>query len=50
MSTLDHIPGLTFHGRRGGVENAFRYGVDYLLIDPEDAGPLPALFSRNRAT
>ncbi len=49
MSTLDHIPGLTFHGRRGGVENAFRYGVDYLLIDPEDAGPFPALFSRNRA-
>jgi uncharacterized protein len=49
MTTLDHIPGLTFHGRRGGVENSFRYGVDYLMIDPEDTGRLPALFSRNRA-
>jgi uncharacterized protein len=43
----EHIRGVTFHGRKGAVENAFRYGVDYLLIDPEShAGP--ALFSRNR--
>ncbi len=49
MSTLDHIAGLTFHGRRGGVENSFRYGVDYILTDPEAAPRTPLLFSRNRA-
>ena len=31
---FDHVSGRTFHGRRGGVENAFSYGVDYVLIDP----------------
>ncbi|MCK0169001.1 DUF1365 domain-containing protein [Jannaschia sp. S6380] len=47
---LDHVPGLTFHGRKAeGVENAFRYGVDYVLLDPEDRGPFPRLFGRNRA-
>ncbi|MGB3555248.1 MAG: DUF1365 family protein, partial [Jannaschia sp.] len=44
-----HIPALTFHGRRSeGVTNAFRYGIDYVLIDPEARGPLPRLFARNR--
>lgn len=47
MSVLDHIEGQTFHGRRGGVENAFRYSIDYILIDPEAQPKLPALFSRN---
>ncbi|MDE4173394.1 DUF1365 domain-containing protein [Phaeobacter sp. PT47_59] len=43
----DHIAGHTTHARRGSIRNAFRYGVDYVLIDPEsDAGP--GLFSRNR--
>lgn len=46
---IDHIRGETFHGRRGALENAFRYGVDYLCLDPEAALPMPALFSRNRA-
>lgn len=46
---VDHIDGLTFHGRKGAVENAFRYTVDYVLLDAEDPVPqAPALFSRNR--
>ncbi|SFJ27561.1 DUF1365 domain-containing protein [Jannaschia pohangensis] len=45
----EHIRGTTFHGRQAeGVENAFRYGIDYVLIDPDDTGALPRLFSRNR--
>ncbi len=47
MSTVDHIAGETFHGRKGAVANSFRYGVDYLLLDPETATPRP-FFSRNR--
>ena len=43
----DHIAGTTTHARRGGLGHVFRYGVDYLLIDP-DARAGPALFSRNR--
>ncbi|MGB8624475.1 MAG: DUF1365 domain-containing protein [Paracoccaceae bacterium] len=45
--TLEHIAGHTYHARKGGVANAFRYKVDYLLIDPEVRHG-PALFSRNR--
>ncbi|MCC6007517.1 MAG: DUF1365 domain-containing protein [Rhodobacteraceae bacterium] len=46
----EHVAGHTFHGRRGVVSNAFRYRVDYVVIDPEDAAaPRPRLFSRNRA-
>jgi DUF1365 family protein len=48
MSRIDHIAGRTFHGRRGGVENAFSYSVDYILLNPETARG-PVLFSRNRA-
>jgi DUF1365 family protein len=44
---IDHIPGQTYHGRRGEIGNAFRYGVDYLLLDPE-AKPTQRFFSRNR--
>lgn len=47
--TLDLIRGQTFHGRSGDTENAFRYSVDYLLLDPDATGPLPWLMSRNRA-
>lgn len=43
----EHIAGTTTHARRGGIRNAFRYGVDYVLIDPE-ARRGPLLFSRNR--
>ncbi|MGB3277691.1 MAG: DUF1365 domain-containing protein, partial [Pseudorhodobacter sp.] len=42
-----HIAATTSHSRRGGPEHGFRYGVDYVLIDPE-ASPCPRLFSRNR--
>lgn len=48
MTGIDHIEGTTFHGRRGDATNAFRYHVDYLLLDPETAIG-PALFSRDRA-
>jgi DUF1365 family protein len=42
----DHVAGHTTHTRKGAVDHAFRYGVDYVLIDPESrAGPW--LFSRN---
>ena len=48
MSTWpEHISGSTTHARRGGIQNAFRYGVDYVLIDP-DSRKTPLLFSRNR--
>lgn len=43
----EHIAGQTAHARRGGIANAFRYAVDYVLIDPEARGG-PLLFSRNR--
>lgn len=48
MSGVDHIAGQTFHGRRGTVQNRFRYSVDYVLLTP-DMAKGPALFSRNRA-
>ena len=38
----------TFHGRKGPVKNAFRYTVDYVLLDP-DRPQAPRLFGRNRA-
>jgi uncharacterized protein len=44
---VDHIRGETFHGRKGAVKNQFRYGVDYLLLNPETAKG-PRLFSRNQ--
>lgn len=45
--TAQHLHGQTFHGRKGRIANAFRYGVDYVLLDPEtDHGP--TLFSHNR--
>lgn len=47
--SVDLISGHTWHGRKGRVENGFRYSIDYVLLDAEKAGPMPALFSRNRA-
>lgn len=44
----DHIQGYTYHGRKGAVENAFRYSIDYVLMDPDAHDGLPSLFSRNR--
>ena len=43
-----HIAGSTTHARRGAIGNAFRYGVDYEMIDPEVRSGGPLLFSRNR--
>ena len=48
MTPVDHIRGQTFHGRKGEVANAFRYSVDYVMLDPDTAQG-PTLFSRNRA-
>ena len=45
---VDHIPGQTFHGRKGEIENAFRYSVDYVLLDAEREPAAPSLFRRNR--
>ncbi|MCV2882775.1 DUF1365 domain-containing protein [Actibacterium sp. XHP0104] len=47
MTRPEHIAGHTVHSRLGAIANSFRYGVDYVLIDP-DAPTGPALFSRNR--
>lgn len=47
MSQVDQIWGKTFHGRRGSVENAFCYSVDYVMLDAERAVDAPALFRRN---
>ncbi|WP_299984152.1 DUF1365 domain-containing protein [uncultured Ruegeria sp.] len=49
MNSVDHIAGQTFHGRKGAVENAFRYSVDYILFDPEACPETPTLFSINGA-
>jgi DUF1365 family protein len=46
MTQVDHIRGETFHGRKGAVTNKFRYGVDYILLDPATAKG-PSLFSVN---
>ncbi len=43
---VQRIRAETFHGRKGPVRNAFRYTVDYILLDPEKAQG-PRLFSRN---
>ncbi|WP_037313594.1 DUF1365 domain-containing protein [Ruegeria halocynthiae] len=48
MNRVDHIAGHTFHGRKGAIQNAFRYSVDYILLDPEHPPKTPALFSINR--
>lgn len=44
---VDHIVGQTYHGRKGEIENAFRYSVDYLLLDAEAKVKTPLLFTRN---
>lgn len=48
MSRIDHIAGHTWHGRKGVVENAFRYGVDYVMLDAEAHAATPWFFGRNR--
>ncbi|WP_298851903.1 DUF1365 domain-containing protein [uncultured Ruegeria sp.] len=45
---IDHIAGHTYHGRKGTIENAFRYSIDYILLDPEAELNTPLLFSVDR--
>ena len=45
--SIDHIAGQTYHGRKGAVKNAFRYSVDYVLLDAEADVETPWLFGRN---
>jgi DUF1365 family protein len=45
---VQRIRAETFHGRKGPVKNAFRYTVDYVLLDPDHV-EAPRLFGRNRA-
>lgn len=47
-TAVEHIAGSTTHMRRGAIRHRFRYGVDYVLLDPEARTQGPALFSRNR--
>jgi DUF1365 family protein len=47
MRTVDHIKAMTFHGRKGDVQNAFRYSIDYVLLDAETQVTAPSLFMRN---
>ena len=47
MSTVEHVAGQTFHGRRGPISNRFTYRVDYVLFDAEAELHLPRLMSRN---
>lgn len=44
---VDHINGVTFHGRKGAVKNAFRYTIDYVLLDAETDNTAPSLFKRD---
>ncbi|MEM7193123.1 MAG: DUF1365 family protein, partial [Pseudomonadota bacterium] len=44
---IDHIAGVTFHGRKGAVKNAFSYSVDYILLDAEAELRRPWAFGRN---
>ena len=46
---VDHIRGQTFHGRKGALQNAFTYSVDYLVLDAEAPVRAPWPFRRNRA-
>ena len=50
MNAVEHISGETYHGRRGAVKNAFRYSIDYVLLDADAAVKAPKLFARNRAS
>lgn len=42
---VEHVPAETYHGRRGPLDNAFRYRLDYVMLEPERAAG-PALFGR----
>ncbi|MFW2589714.1 DUF1365 domain-containing protein [Sagittula sp. SSi028] len=46
---IDFVRAHTFHGRKGAVENAFRYSVDYVLFEPEQDLQRQGLMARNAA-
>ncbi len=46
-SAVHHIAAQTYHGRHGPTKNAFRYSIDYVLVDAEAETSTPGLFSRN---
>ena len=48
MTVVLHLRGETFHGRKGPVQNSFRYSIDYVLLKPDSARG-PSLFARNAA-
>jgi hypothetical protein len=43
---VHHIAGETYHGRRGATKNAFRYSIDYVMMDAEADVQTPSLFGR----
>ena len=47
MTSAQHIAGETYHGRRGSTKNAFRYSIDYVVLDAEKDVDHPTLFARN---
>lgn len=47
MNSIDYIEGWTWHGRKGDLDNSFRYSIDYILCDPEAAIKMPWPFQRN---
>lgn len=44
---VEIVQASTWHGRTGAVRHAFRYRVDFVLLDPEAPADAP-LFGRNR--
>ena len=48
MTEIKIISGQTWHGRRGRVENDFKYSIDYLLFDPEKLEMSPWLLYQKR--
>ena len=46
-SVVHHIQGQTYHGRKGRVSNAFRYSIDYVMLNAEAELSTPGLFKRN---
>ena len=48
MGTVEHIAGHTWHGRKGEIGNAFRYNVDFVMLDAEASVPQSWAFGRNR--
>ncbi|MEL6171589.1 MAG: DUF1365 domain-containing protein [Pseudomonadota bacterium] len=48
MSQAEHIAGYTWHGRKGEIKNAFRYGVDFVMLDAEREMRSTPFFGRNR--